>query len=770
MNDMGNLETNDFTSETENLGTSHHESLTGLAGFFDRDSRRQRALQEKRYRARREKYEEEKQRMLSRTGYDTSLGTIKTGPLKISNKEITAAVFHNRATTSSVRNQLRSWVKFHCELRHGMLIMYKEDKHDAWMDTILLSGGLVIERPSRKEGFTFKFSHPLKQSIHAPRGPRGELWINLLRMPSDHCIFRVATAEECDEWILAFKQAIYGPHPRFNELMTAALQAEDDDDITQRSPVSLNQSRNIDASLVEDQPVFEPFCDGYENGAEHVAQLRSQLRAAGAQYAELDETDMNDSCDLVPSTYVDKNAVYSNPSLPAPVTETSWLPSHPFVANGNAIGPPETSFSSNTLEKFWEIASQLQVGDVIDVPIEMRQSQSEIQRISDLFLHADFLSDACKYSMPRARFACVVRWAVSTLQLMPESISFPLPPLRGEVFRCMFECPNHGTTPSTRAFFIAETVDPTSRKFAFEISNRRAGWRVSGVLTPNTLFFGNTIHHSYIGHLTVKLYHHAEEYYILLPKQATRGKLLCKNVPYASLSGSWDADIALTADDVTEVLLGCKSPELHQRRLHKFVVTKADLWQPSSSSDEVADTQTKWTAVVNSLLRQDYPSAQSAYNQIVRASQEKTAQYYSKFFAPQDDTWIYTGGIDRPWDNLQDVYEYQHVGELKVLTIDDACVQITSATGLVPRTLSPVKESKVNLHEVGIATTLSDNLKSHLCQNGYGCEKNTVSPDTIASLHDRLLTVERIIARERLIYFTAIIIVLVAWIFGIRSF
>lgn len=36
---------------------------------------------------------------------------------------------------------------------------------------------------------------------------------------------------------------------------------------------------------------------------------------------------------------------------------------------------------------------------------------------------------------------------------------------------------------------------------------------------------------------------------------------------------------------------------------------------------EVADTQTKWTAVVNSLLRQDYPSAQSAYNQIVRASQ-----------------------------------------------------------------------------------------------------------------------------------------------------
>jgi hypothetical protein len=136
--------------------------------------------------------------------------------------------------------------------------MYKEEKPDSWIGTIILSGGTVMERPSRKEGFSWKFFHPLRPSIHAPRvrlrpatlsyvapplqgfrhlhsrhlyskharphgfnyspfplflqGPKGELWINILRMPSDYCIFRVATAEEAQSWIEVFKVATYGPH------------------------------------------------------------------------------------------------------------------------------------------------------------------------------------------------------------------------------------------------------------------------------------------------------------------------------------------------------------------------------------------------------------------------------------------------------------------------------------------------------------------------------------------------------------------------------
>lgn len=42
------------------------------------------------------------------------------------------------------------------------------------------------------------------------------MWINILRMPSDYCIFRVATAEECHAWMDAFRKATYGPHPGWN--------------------------------------------------------------------------------------------------------------------------------------------------------------------------------------------------------------------------------------------------------------------------------------------------------------------------------------------------------------------------------------------------------------------------------------------------------------------------------------------------------------------------------------------------------------------------
>lgn len=50
-----------------------------------------------------------------------------------------------------------------------MLLMYREDKPDSWIGTLILSGGIIMERPSRKEGHTWKFFHPLRPSIHAPR-------------------------------------------------------------------------------------------------------------------------------------------------------------------------------------------------------------------------------------------------------------------------------------------------------------------------------------------------------------------------------------------------------------------------------------------------------------------------------------------------------------------------------------------------------------------------------------------------------------------------
>ncbi len=98
-----------------------------------------------------------------------------------------------------------------CNIIAGMLMYFKEHKHDEWVGTILLSGGQVcvlvvfnavfahvyacmyvymcarvysmririylclhvqvLHRPSKKEGYCFKFAHPFRHAIHAQKVP-----------------------------------------------------------------------------------------------------------------------------------------------------------------------------------------------------------------------------------------------------------------------------------------------------------------------------------------------------------------------------------------------------------------------------------------------------------------------------------------------------------------------------------------------------------------------------------------------------------------------
>ncbi|GAA6079736.1 oxysterol-binding protein-related protein 8 isoform X5, partial [Tachysurus ichikawai] len=66
-----------------------------------------------------------------------------------------------------IRGSLKSWTKLWCVLKPGVLLIYKSQKSDQWVGTVLLSACELIERPSKKNGFCFKLFHPLEQSIWA---------------------------------------------------------------------------------------------------------------------------------------------------------------------------------------------------------------------------------------------------------------------------------------------------------------------------------------------------------------------------------------------------------------------------------------------------------------------------------------------------------------------------------------------------------------------------------------------------------------------------
>lgn len=71
-----------------------------------------------------------------------------------------------------VRGTLKGWTKIWCELKPGLLIIYKTPKthkSGSWVGTVLLNVCEVIERPSKKDGFCFKLFHPLQESIWASK-------------------------------------------------------------------------------------------------------------------------------------------------------------------------------------------------------------------------------------------------------------------------------------------------------------------------------------------------------------------------------------------------------------------------------------------------------------------------------------------------------------------------------------------------------------------------------------------------------------------------
>lgn len=75
----------------------------------------------------------------------------------------------------------KTWTKVWCELRPGLLVIYKSvkvHKSGQWIGTVLLNITNVIERPSKKDGFCFKLFNVTDQNIWAKQGPKGKKKIN----------------------------------------------------------------------------------------------------------------------------------------------------------------------------------------------------------------------------------------------------------------------------------------------------------------------------------------------------------------------------------------------------------------------------------------------------------------------------------------------------------------------------------------------------------------------------------------------------------------
>eukprot|EP00055_Hartaetosiga_balthica_P006827 m.22331 g.22331 ORF g.22331 m.22331 type:complete len:669 (-) comp5449_c1_seq1:844-2850(-) len=650
----------------------------------------------KQYKAEREKYEVEKQRIKERTGYDATLSVMKSGHLK-------------------VRNQLRSWVKFYCELKHGMLIMYKDDKPDVWMDTIILAGGVVIERPSRKEGFTFKFSHPLKQSVHSPRGPKGEIFLNLVRVPSDHCIFRVSTASECKDWMNAFKLAIFGEHPNFNELM---------------------EDQNMDTDHDHDD----------------------LIRMNSMEY-------------LTPDiTTTEKGAVRWVAAIVPDISVKKGIESQKFKL-------PETDRTS-IAHKLTKLSS----GNDFQIPPTLYHPSSLLERLSDLFLHANILSQTALAETSELRMRGVCKWFFSCFYSKFEKFGCPYPPLPGEIFRCKFS--NTEDQDENSIQFNAEVVIGSPLTCVFDCVCQDGGWAVTGNVKPKYQLFGNSFKYSLVGSLTLTFAASMESYKVELPSIRAMGLILgnittglcgkptitctCANLSCAidfdvgtiehnlvsgvlsngtnlvcSFSGNWDDTIKCNTNEVL-----FNADESFEQRTMKFVLERPFLYPFNSKHySGTTDSQSVWDPLTasaattqSSRLHQQFAEIEKA-----RASVKETKPH---LFEKHGKGWVFN--IARAEELFSETPMPNEVTVLRnrsVLSRNEPMDHLADSQFL----LDDYQSRPQTAMAYG--------------RNGFENEALSMMKDRTSSLEQRMLAMEISLARERLVFLTILVVLLLIHFF-----
>jgi hypothetical protein len=146
---------------------------------------------------------------------------------------------------------------------------------------------------------------------------------------------------------------------------------------------------------------------------------------------------------------------------PFGVVETCWQEG--AEADGNlASGEHSGELHSQHKSILWNLLKQVRPGmdaSRIILPTFCLEPRSFLDKASDVFFHADFLTDAAHAATPEARFLSVARWFVTYFYKKPKGLQKPYNPLLGEIFRCLFELPAHPSgVPASRALLVAEQV------------------------------------------------------------------------------------------------------------------------------------------------------------------------------------------------------------------------------------------------------------------------------------------------------------------------
>ncbi|XP_073476112.1 oxysterol-binding protein-related protein 8 isoform X4 [Aquarana catesbeiana] len=611
-----------------------------------------------------------------------------------------------------IRGTLKSWTKLWCVLKPGVLLIYKTPKNGQWVGTVLLNACEIIERPSKKDGFCFKLFHPLEQSIWAVKGPKGEAVGSITQpLPGSYLIIRAASESDGRCWMdaleLALKCSSLLKRTMIREGKEHDLNSSNENShvnfygLLRANNMHSNENFQLNDSEIERQHFKDQdtYSDKSDKDNDHDHEESDNDGLGKSEESDSDTSERQDD------SFID----------PEPIDilkETTYVEeSHEELGEAGEASQTET-VSEEHKSLIWTLLKQVRPGmdlSKVVLPTFILEPRSFLDKLSDYYYHADFLSEAALEENPYSRMQKVVKWYLSGFYKKPKGLKKPYNPILGETFRCLWIHPK----TNSKTYYIAEQVSHHPPVSAFYVSNRKDGFCLSGSILAKSKFYGNSLSALLEGDGRLTFLNRGEDYIMTMPYAHCKGILYgtmtlelggnvtitCEKTGYsailefklkpflgsedsvnqisgkiklgkevlATLEGNWDSEVFIN-DKKTELSETFWNPttEIKQRRLTRCTV----------HYDEQGEFESErlWQQVTKAINNKDQTEAtqekfvlEEAQRKAAKERKAKGEEWLCHLFEqdPITGEWHYKFADTRPWDPLNDLVQFESDGAIQ---------------------------------------------------------------------------------------------------------
>ncbi|XP_041444530.1 oxysterol-binding protein-related protein 8 isoform X4 [Xenopus laevis] len=614
--------------------------------------------------------------------------------------------------TILIRGTLKSWTKLWCVLKPGVLLIYKTHKNGQWVGTVLLNACEIIERPSKKDGFCFKLFHPLEQSIWAVKGPKGEGVGSITQpLPGSYLIIRAASESDGRCWMDALELAL-----KCSSLLKRTMIREgkehDLNASAENSQMSfygllrVNNLHSNDNFQLNDSEIErhhfkdqDTYSDKSDKDNDHYQDESDNDGLGKSEESDSDTSERQDD------SFVD-------PELPEFIKETTYTEEAQEELGEAGEASQTETVSEEHKSLIWTLLKQVRPGmdlSKVVLPTFILEPRSFLDKLSDYYYHADFLSEAALEENPYSRMKKVVKWYLSGFYKKPKGLKKPYNPILGETFRCLWIHPK----TNSKTFYISEQVSHHPPVSAFYVSNRKDGFCLSGSILAKSKFYGNSLSALLEGEGRLTFLNRGEDYLMTMPYAHCKGILYgtmtlelggsvtitCEKTSYsatlefklkpflgsddnvnqisgkiklgkevlATLEGNWDSEVFIH-DKKTDVSETFWNPtlEIRQRRLTRCTVNQEE--QGEFESERL------WRLVTLAINNKDQTEAtqekfvlEDAQRKAAKERKAKDEDWTCKLFEqdPLTGEWHYKYADTRPWDPLNDLIQFETDGVIQ---------------------------------------------------------------------------------------------------------